>query len=471
MMRKSVFLMIAGGCVAISATSALAQNRTSASQKGSLLYYSKIELKWDAAGALIQDTFITLVNDLNADVCVEWKFINGDDALAAIPGVERAHKGWNMYDCSACYTPHENVYWSASRGGGSLGCGAFTGLDVGVPPGRPDPESPGERVLRGYAIAYAVDADGEVISHNHLTGHVDIVNYRNQSAWEYNTYAFQCRFTQTNGAICGADSTELLLNGAEYDSAWAQILFDFYMVGSTAFSRTAPATTVTLDTDLTIYPVSIDTRPNSTNVNGPVHTKAEIVVWDENENDHTGTYRCLDCWDQTLLSNYDPTNNFLKSLIQTDKGKARIDGVQADDCDAPGACCCTRQCSVHPSACNDSSDCQAGESCGLFNCFDPDCDLVDFARGTPDRDCSEAAALLGVSDKVMSFSGFGGAGITDAGMTLVAIGQENAVINRDIIPPTAPLTGAGAGPEEVGSEDAVISTPRTISRGSRTDKD
>ncbi len=427
--------------------------RESVSEKGSILYYSKIELKWNAAGAPIQDTFLTLVNDLNQEVCVEWHFINGDDPSPAIPGAERAHPGWNMYDCNTCYTPHENIYMSMLRGGGSLGCQPFTALDPGPPPGRPDPDGlPGERILRGYAIAIAVDRDGIPISWNHLTGHADIVNYSDLSAWEYNTYAFQCLATATNGAPCGTGPTELLLNGAEYDFAWDQLLFDFYGVGSEAFTL-PPSNFVTINTDLTLYPVSVDLRSNFTNTSGPVLTRADITIWNENEDDRTGTSRCIDCWDQTLLCDYDPPNNFLINLLGTDKGYARINGVRADSCEGPGLCCCPRRCSNGNNLCEDNSWCGTPPNqgtCGLFGCFDPDCDEVDFRRGTPDRDCSEDAALLGLSNKWLFFSGLG-LGRTDAGMTLVGIGTQAAVIRRDLPSGTAPQIPRPDAPADVKS--------------------
>ncbi len=435
--------------------------RVNASEKGSILYYSGLEVGFSPAAttagpgfALSKDTFITLVNDLNREVCVEWHFVNGDPPLAAIPGIERAHPGWNSYDCVTCLTPHENVFMSLARGGGSLGCQPLTGLDPGTPPGRPDPDGlPGDRIIRGYAIAFAVDPDGNPISWNHLSGHVDVVDYRNRSAWEYNTYAFPCVILQpTPGLPCGTDPTTLSMDGLEYALAWDRILFDFYAVTSTAFSRLTPATPVTLDTALTLYPVSVDLRPNSTNTSGPVLTRADIVIWNENEDDRTGTSRCIDCWDQTLLSNYDAPNNFLIELLNTNKGYARINGVKSDSCDAPGSCCCRQQCSITAADCENSSDCpvfqpgptQRIQTCGLFNCFDPDCTQADFIRGTPDRDCSENAALLGLSDKILTFPG----GRTDAGMTLVAIGTQPAAIRRTVIPPTAPLKEEKRTPRE-----------------------
>jgi hypothetical protein len=41
------------------------------------------------------------------------------------------------------------------------------------------------------------------------------------------------------------------------------------------------------------------------------------------------------CWDQTLLSNYGVPNHFLLDMLQTDFGKARIDGVASNLCDDP----------------------------------------------------------------------------------------------------------------------------------------
>ena len=52
--------------------------RVSASIKGSLLVYPKVEIRWDADGNVTQDTFITLLNDSPSDVAVQLYFVNGD---------------------------------------------------------------------------------------------------------------------------------------------------------------------------------------------------------------------------------------------------------------------------------------------------------------------------------------------------------------------------------------------------------
>ena len=438
--------------------------RLSVSEKGSILYYSKIELKWSCAGSPLvctplQDTFLTIVNDYPREVFVQWYFINGDDPTAAVIAgsppvvVERAHKGCNQVDCITELSANKTTYMSALTGA-PLGCQPFRILDNGPPPGRPDPENPGQRILRGYAIAFAVDNNGNEISWNHLSGHVDIVNYAHRSAWEYNTYAFQCVFEILPdappaipvpvGDQCGTDPGILHLNGIEYDFAFDRLLFDFYAVGSFAFSSFGPPiTTVQLDTDLTLYPVSADLRTVATNSTGPVLTRAKFDIWNQNEDAQSGVNRCINCWDQALLSNYAESNSFLFGNLQTNKGKARIDGIKSDDCDPPGACCDLTS--------------------------DPDCDLVDFERGTIDRDCSEDAALLGVSDKIMFFSGPGtplGAR-TDAGTTLVGQGTEEATIWHEIIEPPDTLTTGLPDIDELDSADLEQDSDTQIQPTSR----
>jgi len=434
--------MVVCGFVATFAASVNADTRVSASKKGSLIYYSKVELKWNAAGALTQDTFLTIVNDYTQDVFVQWYFVNGDAPLAAVFNggllVERSHRGWNWADCNTEVTHNESNYMSMARGT-PLGCQPFTILDPGTPQGRPDPDGPaGSRVLRGFAVAFAVDEDGNEISWNHLSGHADIVDYANRSAWEYNGFAFQCNASSTEGNPCGSDNI-LDLNGSEYDSGFSALLFDFYAVGSQAFSL--GTTIVTLDTDLTLYPITQDLRQDN---DGPVTTKAKIDIWNQNEDGFSGSIHCITCWDQTLLSNYAATNNFLIGNIHTDKGKARIDGVASSDCDPVGSCC------------NLSTD--------------PDC-FPSANHPAIDESCSEAASLLGVSNKILVFSG-AVTGRTDAGMTLVGQGTESGYFKWDVIDGPLPLQTDPdlIVPVQVDVEE-TIATPRTLSRGQRQGKD
>jgi len=422
MKRRGLVSLGIGALVLATGATAFADNRVSASVKGSLLVYSKIELKWDASGKLKQDTFLTIVNDYFEGVHVQWYFINGDEptdpVLAGSPPVviERRHKGWHWVDCPMYLTGDDTGWLSMATGrGGPLDptCSPFTITDPGSPPGRPDPDGPaGHRALRGYAIAYAVDNQGREISWNHLSGGADIVNYSIPGAWEYNAFAFQSVLSQGSQ---GADAGKLYLNGTEYVKGFDKLLFDFFAVGSQAFSNGGAI--VTLDTDLTLFPVDADFRQDS---NGPVTTKAHFDIWNENEDGRSGTTRCITCWDQALISTYEDDNHFLIGNLQTNKGKARINGVASDLCD---------------------EDCD-----WRWECEDPDKN-----PGLPFPECgwewhceivSEDASLLGVQMKLLAFSGTVG-GRALAGSTLVGQGEEDAKIKVSLIDPPDFLTNPG----------------------------
>ena len=62
----------------------------SGSEKGSLLIFSKVEIRWDSMGNVIQDTFLDISNDFPDDVQVQMYFINGDPPLAAESGAAAA---------------------------------------------------------------------------------------------------------------------------------------------------------------------------------------------------------------------------------------------------------------------------------------------------------------------------------------------------------------------------------------------
>lgn len=283
---------------------------------------------------------------------------------------ERAHPGWNWANMALTLTGNQSLYWSAVAGPPP-----FRALDPGDPPGRPDPDGSSERVMRGFVVAWAVDSQGRQIRWNHLSSAVTVVNYRGGSAWEYNAYAAQAH-SVAHGEVAGTPGT-LALDGVVYDQAFDQLLLDFYAPG-TVFSSGGP-TVLIRDTDLTLMPLDIDLRQDG---NGPVTTKARFDIWNMNEFKFSGTERCVSCWDQTLLSNYEAPNHFLRVNLQTDKGKARIEG----------------QASI---LCEDSVD-------------------------TP---------LIGLTAKELSFQG--GRETAAAGMNLAGLDQQSAVVRYDVrgLPP------------------------------------
>jgi hypothetical protein len=404
---------------------AMAVERVTASEKGSVLIFSKVEIRWDAAGSLLQDTFICLTNDFPDDVVVQMYFINGDAPLAADPLAtppERAHPGWNWVDNRITLTGDQPVAWSAVSGQ-PAGVSPFaTALDPGFPPGRPcldvgqpgNPAAAGTRCMRGFIIAWAEDGQSNEINWNHLSGYGTIVNYGVFTAWEYPAYAFQCLAAVANGAPTGISAGQLDLDGVEYEPGFDLLLLQFQAQGSGAFGGPVG---VTSNTDITLYPIDADLRQES---DGPVTTKASYEVWNMNELKFSGLHRCVTCWDQTLISQYTnagPANHLTLQNLQTDHGKARIDGLQSQLCDVD----------FDP---NNNADFPFPPGVG---------DPVD------DRDIvSQAASLLGVKASYLTFGA--GTAYARAGGNLVGMGTQNGVIQAD---------GVGAPP----SDESDVRTP------------
>ncbi len=378
--------------------------RGGVSQKGSLLVFPAVEIKWDAEGFVTQDTILSITNDYPEAVNVQFYLVNGDRPLdAVVEGdkvIEREHPGWNWADCQLPLTPNQPTYWSALTGL-PAGCQPFTALDEeeGYPPGRPDPEGPeGGRVLRGFVVGWAVDIRGNEIRWNHVSGDAMVVDYGGATAWEYGAYAFQVRRSE-QGAWTDELPGVLLLNGIEYDSPPEKLLFLFNATGG-QFSA-GGRSFVNVDTDLTIMPMAMDLRQDSI---GPVTTKAKFDIWNMNETRFSGTERCVTCWDQTLLGDYEVPDNFLRHNLQTDVGKARVDGIHSIRCDQPGL------------------------DCGNRNGFD------QIAGDPPTIEgCSLDIAIIGVASRLLAIEGTSCGDSAASGSTLVGMGSEPGVILYDII--------------------------------------
>jgi len=405
-------LMALGG-----AASAQAPYRVTANQKGSLLIFSKVEIKWSADGRLIQDTVVDLANDFPEDVSIQAFFINGDTEVHERCGgdpchdniIEEYEPGWNTADCRFELTAEQPHFWSAA--GGSDKCQPFTVLDD-EGPGRPDPRAGmTTRVLRGYALFFAVDfvhgvgATGRwlPIRWNHLHGDAVVINYENGTAWEYSPWGFQAHGQPHGMPMSGGEF--LHLDGISYDIPFDTLLLDFYATGATAFS--GGEQTVMTDTDLTVHVVSADLRQDNC---GPILTKVEAEIWNEFETKFSGTRRCICCWDQTPLGDWVRSgaipNHFKRSALRTDKGKARLDGVASIECEYKELC------GEVASRRRRGGDCDPGVVAGAI------------------ANESEDAALLGLSTKFLAFTPSGA--LATAGSVLVGAGEEPAVIRLDV---------------------------------------
>lgn len=480
MIRKSGKMLLAGvGCsllmpgLASAQVGATPQDRVSSTDKGSLLVWSKVELRWDMAGNLIQDTFLDIANDGTDDVSVQFYYCNGDPATEAT-ATERAHPGWDCMDFKLTLTANQPAFWSVADGtpGPAPQTGTpFTVIDpTGLGgPGRPAMDGSSDRVLRGFVYAWAVadGSDGDPtdgccpINWNQLKGDAILVNYQDGTAWEYNAWAFQvvipgslagalvpgaCANGQPNE---GADWGRLKI-GTDYAPAYDYLLYDFYAASTLTpgalSNRMDMAQTVTIDGDLTLHPVDA----NFTQDGQPVSTKAVYVIYDENEVPKSHLNKCITCWDQTLLSLYADSLNFFERLaLGTDKGRAVINGVEGPlDCDTAGDCC-----KIHVSTDQPGSRCDDDDTdCfWIVSSIDPDCSTValwgdncvdlakEFCAG-----CTAEVPLLGVQAKHLTFAG---GGMAAAGGNLHGRGTESTSVYFE-----PALSGGGPG----GNPDPLI---------------
>jgi hypothetical protein len=409
--------LLLGAAAATLMLAPAAQAKVDSNKKGSLVFFSKVDLRWDAAGFNLQDTFLMLTNDYPDDVLVQMYFVNGDPPLDADPGTgERAHPGWNWVDNLLPLTGDQPTYWSALTGqpaGGGLS--PFTALDPGFPPGRPDPET-GGRMLRGFVVAWAVNTDNEQIAWDHLNGHATVVDYERGTAWKYNTWNFDTNSNE-RGTVVGTPG-EIEFDGTKYDESYSHLLLNFQAVGSSAYS--GPRQVIS-DTDLTLFPIdNIDLRQETC---GPETTKAHFDIWNMNEVKFSGQYRCVTCWDQTLLSDYGGPNHFRIEHLQTSHGKARIEGLASHLCDVD----------VDP---NDGIF-PPEESC------DPVIGGPNEESHHPDDVVSTDSALLGIFMELLTFDGGADHGFSAA--TLGGMGEnEYGDVCYDVLsaPPEAVIPPA-----------------------------
>lgn len=385
MLRKLAVVTVVAGLLLAGAN---AQERVSVCEKGSLLVFPKVELRWDAAGNLIQDTFISLTNDYTEDVAVLIYFVS-----------EACTQRNNDI-----YLSHNEPTWWSSATGLPKGVSPFTVLGDPIS----DPEGSGELILRGFIVLWAIDMDHQQIRWNHLTGEATIVNYAGACAWEYSPYAFAAH-NVNHGEVVGT-AGEILIGDPDpavpqYDWAFNTLLLDFFAADSMAFS--GGGVVVAHDTDLTLLILDMDLRQET---EGPYTTKADFMIWNEDEVSFSGMEYCITKWDESLLSSIG--GHFDIDNLHTDKGKARIDGVASIVCDV-------------------------------------DVDPTDGPCGAhPDDVCSMDVALLGVAVKVLDFSGLV-TGTALAGTTLVGAGYECTSILYDTL----------AGPEEGGLVGPPAKTP------------
>jgi len=266
-------------------------DRASLSETGSVLIYPKVEIRWDAAGNLMRDTFLTLTNNGNEDIDITMYYV-----------AEQC----TTIDLHFTLTERQPTYWSALTGqpgpdGDAVG--PFTDAGDPVQPGGPGTDM----ILRGYVVVIATwdaDADDEpcAVRWNKLFGEATIVDYADGTSWEYKAYAFPVN--DNFGDKQCVDGEQLNFDENTYAAFPHQLLLPFYKPGTSPYGGSvAPYYTdsVITDTELTLILGDMDLRripdpddaPGDAEVAWPWKTKVEFEIWDENETGHTGLKRVI----------------------------------------------------------------------------------------------------------------------------------------------------------------------------------
>lgn len=303
MLRNVAVMCIVGAAFAASAT---AQNRASFSEKGSVLIYPKVEVRFDQAGNLLQDTFIQLINDHPSwSVHVLMHFVS--------EFCDPLHVDFDI-------THNQPMYWSAATGQGTRNVAPITSV---LQP-YPDPEGSGDMIVRGYLVIVATDWSNAQIRWNHLAGHATVVNYAGGFSYQYDAYAYAGLRGSTGSRI--GDPGIVKLDGVEFSSGFNRLLLEFIPSGSMAFSGAGRL--VTHETDLTLMINDVDARQER----DQFYTKAHFLLWNENEVSFATEY-CINCFDESLLSLRG--NAFLATSLNSDMAYALIDGQASSVCDRP----------------------------------------------------------------------------------------------------------------------------------------
>jgi hypothetical protein len=314
-------IIVLGLCI----TPCLAQsNVANVSKKGSLLIFPKI-----ITSTFGVDTIITIGNDYPAAVSVKCYWMDIDQ------------KSW---DFVFSLTANQPAWFSAKTGQGSIDVAGFGEEKEGelkcwAIKVLPDPNNPGGTIenqiawndLYGTALTIFAISSPPIAT-----------------SWEYNAYAFAAR-NIARGLPVGDPGT-LLLNGSfvdpGYDACPAYLIFNFFAqddrfpTGSGGLGNGLGFPVGS--TDLALVPCKQDFRQDS----GPICSKVKFDIWNENESKLTGSYQCVKCWFEGVLSDIGtrvwggcdlanltngkckPTgfggNKFTQSFLKTDLGRFRV---------------------------------------------------------------------------------------------------------------------------------------------------
>jgi hypothetical protein len=297
MFKKTVVLSVAVALVMLGlfVDPSAAQSVTSVSKRGSLLVWPKINTDSGKFGTTT-DTIIMIGNDAAKAVTLKCYWMDSSQA---------------SWDFELELTPYQPIWFSAKTGWGTRPVSELGDNKTGE--------------LKCWAITIPEAPEGaleQLRQFNYLYGNAIIVESDPiQRAFEYNAWAF---FLHSEPGELG--STNLDLNGDEYDYCPAYLVYNFFAGPSLPDYASADGA-IFGDTTLTLAPCQQDLRQDKT----PVCGKAKFDVWNQNEIKFTGAYQCVKCWYEGVLSKIGATGDKwvscdLANLLPT-PGKCKATGV------------------------------------------------------------------------------------------------------------------------------------------------
>jgi hypothetical protein len=321
----AIVWLLVGVCTIASA----AQNVGNTSQKGSVLIFPKIDTTTDDNNA--RDTIIQLSNDYPYGVMVKCYWVDSDQTIQ---------------DFMFLITITQPVWFRASDG---LGTASAPGnKDASTNPMTVPPffsNSVGE--LKCWAVNFEGTSE---INWNHLYGTATVLDYRNLTAYQYNSFNFTARGFPAIGNETGSGG-DIVLSGANlaYDACPQYLMFNFFSYAPTKdVGVDGEGQTVRFNkTDLTLVPCKQDLRQDRI----PTCTKAKFDIWNENETKYTGAYQCFKCWFEGYLNEIgtalDPNGKasgiggekFTYEGLHTMMGRMRVTGVKSTVCNNIFATC------------------------------------------------------------------------------------------------------------------------------------
>jgi hypothetical protein len=180
------------------------------------------------------------------------------------------------YDFELTLTAYQPIWFSALTGWGTYDVPPFGDNATGE--------------LKCWAIDIPTDAENQLeklYKYDYLYGNALIMDVLTPRAFEYNAWAFAMPLTQP------IEHTNLDLDGKEYDACPAYLVYNFFANGGSAAGVASFGAST-----LSLSPCQQDLRQDRI----PICAKAKFDIWNENEAKLTGSYQCVKCYFEGVLT-------------------------------------------------------------------------------------------------------------------------------------------------------------------------